>query len=321
MGQIIDEVNNAEGKLQSYKCETYDPSNIHPENIQTLKKINQKNGFTKSASLENNVNFSDKGKGKIYCNTANDDKTKNGRSEHLYEVEYPVHNNAQEQEKLRKWLQDLNKKLEFLYVHSATELVLDNDFENEDSKRICDPYGFIRNDKILEVKNIDAKKVHKIQGKCAVTLKNGDECEGNWRQGMRMGKGTMIGPTLERLGISHLFGNYENGVLTGKGRMSMLDNSILEGWFQHGYLHGPAKGTHSNGKLSWVGWFQAGLAVGTCWQSVEGDAWLVGKVDKDGRMTGDEIAFLYPDLSTALLGTFEEGVLVSAVSAFVDTVR
>ena len=40
-----------------------------------------------------------------------------------------------------------------------------------------------------------------------------------------------------------------------------------------------------------------------------------------GQMTGKDIAFLYPDLRTALVGQFRNGELVSAFSSKVISVR
>ena len=54
------------------------------------------------------------------------------------------------------------------------------------------------------------------------------------------------------------------------------------------------------------------MATGPCWKSVLGSSWLVGFLDENGEMSGPDIAFLYPDLHTALVGKFKEGKLVSA---------
>ena len=46
-----------------------------------------------------------------------------------------------------------------------------------------------------------------------------------------------------------------------------------------------------------------------------------GVVGPDGQFTGDEIAFMYPDLETALFGTFQSGVMISARPARLDRVN
>ena len=41
---------------------------------------------------------------------------------------------------------------------------------------------------------------------------------------------------------------------------------------------------------------------------------LYGQVDSAGRFTGDNIAFIYPDLQTGLQGTFVNGELVETTA-------
>ena len=50
--------------------------------------------------------------------------------------------------------------------------------------------------------------------------------------------------------------------------------------------------------------------LGVCWQLVAGGGCVVGDVDSLGQHSGDSIAYIYPDLSTALIGTFHQGELV-----------
>ena len=50
---------------------------------------------------------------------------------------------------------------------------------------------------------------------------------------------------------------------------------------------------------------------------MKGGGWILGRQDSEAEYTGDNIAFLYPDLSTALVGKFLQGILVSARAAVV----
>lgn len=72
--------------------------------------------------------------------------------------------------------------------------------------------------------------------------------------------------------------------------------------------------------LVWLGHYEKGVPVGIFWQAVLGGAWLVGQLDISGQMTGSDVAFLYPDLKTALVGEFRNGELVSAVHSRVISV-
>ena len=62
----------------------------------------------------------------------------------------------------------------------------------------------------------------------------------------------------------------------------------------------------------WVGQYRRGRPSGFCWSAVLGRAWLVGWLDTQGQMTG-ELAYLYPDLKTAIVGQFYQAKLLSGV--------
>jgi len=64
-----------------------------------------------------------------------------------------------------------------------------------------------------------------------------------------------------------------------------------------------------------IGSFHRGLPTGYCWLAKEGQGWLFGEVDERGRFSGDNIAYIYPDLLTAITGTFEKEQLVEARSS------
>lgn len=51
--------------------------------------------------------------------------------------------------------------------------------------------------------------------------------------------------------------------------------------------------------------------MGAAWQGVRGGGWIHGQLDANGDLTGDDIAYIYPDLELALVGRFEKGVMVS----------
>ena len=57
------------------------------------------------------------------------------------------------------------------------------------------------------------------------------------------------------------------------------------------------------------------------WTKQAGGGWLVGEVDSCGRYSGPDIAFLFPDLRTAVAGEWREGELVRGRAATLDTVQ
>ena len=48
---------------------------------------------------------------------------------------------------------------------------------------------------------------------------------------------------------------------------------------------------------------------------------MYGSPDASGKFTGDQLAFIYPDLSTALVGRFVDGVMDGAQAATILEVR
>ena len=92
----------------------------------------------------------------------------------------------------------------------------------------------------------------------------------------------------------------------------MKDESIREGWFQHGYFHGPTRyilhftlilivliqlsiprGSFKNGDLNYIGHYKAGIPHGLVWTSVRGGGWIVGCVDAQGQHSGEVLDFTY----------------------------
>jgi len=70
--------------------------------------------------------------------------------------------------------------------------------------------------------------------------------------------------------------------------------------------------------MVWLGRYKAGLPSGVCWTALRGGGWLVGRPDWNGKNSGLDFAFLYPNLATALFGEWEDGFLVSARPACLD---
>ena len=99
---------------------------------------------------------------------------------------------------------------------------------------------------------------------------------------------------------------------------------FMRGTLKHGKLHGlvqlfgkasiakdgPCSDRTEQG-LAFIGRFENGLPVGPCWRGLFGGSWLYGIVDSKGEFTGENIAFIYPDLELAMTGEFQNGFMVS----------
>ena len=194
--------------------------------------------------------------------------------------------------------------------------------------RVFDPYYDISPEDIKEVEGKTNARTGEPMGKCTIKMKNGDEVYGHFREGLRQGRGSIDGPNLQDHGLLLVKGFYKDSVLLGEGRAILAPGSIwgykekivLEGVFNEGYLEGPVRGMGENGNVVFIGEFSKGLPTGPCWLAVEGQGWLHGIVDPLGKFTGDEILFLYPDQSSCLSGRFQDGTLVDAHPAQIQSV-
>jgi len=65
--------------------------------------------------------------------------------------------------------------------------------------------------------------------------------------------------------------------------------------------------------------YKKGLPSGYIWHSLEGGGWLHGKVDERGKLTGDDIMFIYPDMHICLVGQFKDGIMVSARLSYLES--
>jgi len=74
-------------------------------------------------------------------------------------------------------------------------------------------------------------------------------------------------------------------------------------------LYFPANVNH----LYIQGRYRHGLPYGLCWRSNDGEGWYVGGSNRVGRVTGDNIVYLYPDLRTALVGSWSNDCMRSAI--------
>ena len=105
------------------------------------------------------------------------------------------------------------------------------------------------------------------------------------------------------------------------------DTTVTDCYFKDGVIHGPVrrigmkKFREFRQQLLFVGHYRSGRPFGPCWQYREGGGFLYGSPDASGKFTGDQLAFIYPDLSTALVGRFVDGVMDGAQAATILEVR
>ena len=155
---------------------------------------------------------------------------------HLLKAEKELENKRR---RLEEWLSSTFSMKRVLTdeIHPSYGEV-EHDTSDDSPHGIFDPYVSVRCE---DVKSIEGKtdKRGAPFGKCSVTLRNGDELFGSWREGRREGLGNTSGPSLEARGINIIQGYYSRGCLQGRGRVKMMDgcqfecdfvDSRAEGW-------------------------------------------------------------------------------------------
>ena len=212
---------------------------------------------------------------------------------------------------LQNWLQNVKKwdndPLDNLKgMASSTVLV---------STKRTDPYPRLK-EEVFKYKG--GKNFHgKYHGKGVIDFENGDQFSGQFKYGIREGLGSLklaSGPIL------YLDGTYVNDKMEGKGKIEYRDGNILYAWFCSGTIHGLGKLYDKEKNIKHIGWYSNGKLVGTVWQFLKGGGCIIGEVDVTGNLIGDNIAFLYPDLKTVLLGTFIKHRMAIGQTCFVQMV-
>uniref|UniRef100_G3UIW3 Histone-lysine N-methyltransferase SETD7 n=1 Tax=Loxodonta africana TaxID=9785 RepID=G3UIW3_LOXAF len=142
-------------------------------------------------------------------------------------------------------------------------------------------------------------------GFCTVTYSSTDRFEGNFVHGEKNGRGKFFffdGSTLE--------GYYVDDALQGQGVYTYEDGGVLQGTYVDGELNGPAQEYDTDGRLIFKGQYKDNIRHGICWIYYPDGGSLVGEVNEDGEMTGEKIAYVYPDERTALYGRFIDGEMI-----------
>ncbi|XP_022057095.2 histone-lysine N-methyltransferase SETD7 isoform X1 [Acanthochromis polyacanthus] len=144
-------------------------------------------------------------------------------------------------------------------------------------------------------------------GFCTVTYSSSDRFEGHFTHGEKNGKGKFFffdGSALE--------GFYVDDALQGQAVYTYEDGSVLNGTYVDGELNGPAQELDGEGRLVFKGQYKDNSRCGECWVYYPDGGCVFGQVNEDGEMTGDSVAYVYPDGRTALYGSFVDGELIEA---------
>ncbi|XP_072252402.1 histone-lysine N-methyltransferase SETD7 isoform X2 [Leuresthes tenuis] len=144
-------------------------------------------------------------------------------------------------------------------------------------------------------------------GFCTVTYSSSDRFEGHFTHGEKNGLGKFFffdGSTLE--------GFYVDDALQGQGVYTYEDGGVLNGTYVDGELNGPAQEFDGEARLVFKGQYKDNSRCEECWVYYPDGGCVFGEVNEDGEMTGDSVAYIYPDSCMAFYGSFVDGELIQA---------
>ena len=130
----------------------------------------------------------------------------------------------------------------------------------------------------------------------------GNKFEGRFCNGEKEGKGCFYfadGSMLE--------GTFANNSIEGGGTYTFTDGSYLKGTYSSGDLNGPCRQYDCRGRLTFDGCYKDNIPSGFVKMFDEFGGTLMGEVDEEGELTGSNIAYVYPNGVTALVGEFSSG--------------
>jgi len=139
--------------------------------------------------------------------------------------------------------------------------------------------------------------------------------------------------------LKSISGTFNHGILNGIACLIAWQGQKIWATFKDGILHGPAfqygvvpilmdgrgfdvtigrmpnkaaANMSPHVGIGFVGRFKNGQVHGNFWAGMVNEGYLHGKADENGFLTGDRIAYIYPDGETAFFGRFENKFMKGA---------
>lgn len=137
-------------------------------------------------------------------------------------------------------------------------------------------------------------------GRGTLYFQSGDRFEGKFKHGNKHGKGCFY---FEDGSI--LQGGFVDDAISGTGVYTFPDGSYMVGSYTDGDLNGLVEEFYANGKRQSKAFYTNNTRTGVVYNFDEYGSCLFGKVNNEGQLSGDDIAYVYPDKETSLKGRFK----------------
>ena len=145
-----------------------------------------------------------------------------------------------------------------------------------------------------------------IHGEAEIYYDNGDYFWGDFNHGVKEGQASVVLKNGDNyMGVFKE--NQLDGFVTESIEFCDRDNVTREVFYEHGVRHGYYREIGPLKQFWAIGRFSNGKKIGTHWRWAEGNSFLVGAIDEQNKPHGDFNIYLYPDLTTAMVGHFDHG--------------
>jgi len=152
----------------------------------------------------------------------------------------------------------------------------------------------------------------KLMGEGILLWESKDTFQGVFDDGIMNRSGTVTRATMNS---TKMTGQWVNGLLHGEIKETLVNTGWIEGYYKDGVPHGFFRefGPRFNSVniIRSMGRYYRGVLRGWVWQGhYDNSGFTVGKVDDEGKLTGEDIAYIYPDFQMAIKGKFVDGILI-----------
>ena len=104
---------------------------------------------------------------------------------------------------------------------------------------------------------------------------------------------------------SILQGGFVDDAISGTGVYTFPDRSYMVGSYTDGDLNGLVEEFYANCKRQSKAFYTDNTRTGVVYHFDEYGSCLFGKVNNEGQLSGHDIAYVYPDKETSLIGRFK----------------
>eukprot|EP01117_Protostelium_nocturnum_P008558 TRINITY_DN3074_c0_g1_i1.p1 TRINITY_DN3074_c0_g1~~TRINITY_DN3074_c0_g1_i1.p1 ORF type:complete len:459 (+),score=153.65 TRINITY_DN3074_c0_g1_i1:157-1377(+) len=152
-----------------------------------------------------------------------------------------------------------------------------------------------------------------LEGHCKVKYKNGNQFEGNFESGKRIGKGT-----IKFVDGAILDGSFQNNLLQGictlifppeEEEEDENQRGRMEAMYEDGVVNGECKEWDGDGRLTFEGIQRGNEREGKGTIYFEGGGRLEGKVDLNGQLKDESISYFYPD-GSGYIGKWKDIIMI-----------